>query len=265
MKNLVSFLLLCLVSTNLYSQSSSRPHDGLSKGKVLIIVSNSLFQGDSKLAAGNSFSEVIIAYDVFKKAGYQIDFVSPNGGLVPLSYINTSNSLQRSYLFNCDFMFLLKYTKKPSEITASDYQIVHYTGGSSPIFDIPSNQSLQDIVMSIYENNNGIISAVCHGTAGIVHLKTKDGKYLVNGKKVNGVPDSQESKELPHYQHYPFIIQTVMEERGGDFHFSKIGTAHMEVDGRLVTGQNSLSSKMVALKSIELAEQLNHKYKAMKK
>lgn len=259
MKNLLSFLLFCLLSFNLYSQSSSIPNQELAKGKVLIILSNSLFQGDSKLPAGNSFSEVIIAYDVFKKSGYQIDFVSPKGGVVPLSYINTSNSLQRSYLFDCDFMFLLKYTKKPSEITASDYQIVHYTGGSSPIFDIPQNQSIQNIVMSIYEKNNGIISAVCHGTAGIIDLKTKDGKYLINGKKVNGVPDSQESKELPHYQHYPFIIQTLMEERGGDFHFSKIGTSHMEVDGRLVTGQNSLSSEMVALKSIELAQQLNHK------
>lgn len=252
MKNSKLLLLTFFLPVFLFGQANNSLNSHSKNDRVLFIVSSKFYQGNSKLTAGNSFSEIIIAYDEFKKAGFEIDFVSPKGGIIPLSYINTSNDLQLAYLYDCNFMYQIKHTLNPDQIIPSDYQIVHYVGGSSPIYDIPQNSKIQKIVMSIYEKYDGVISAVCHGTAGIVHLKTQDGKYLVAGKNVNGVPDSQESKNLPHYQHYPFIIQTLFEERGGNFRFSKIGTPHVEVDGRLVTGQNSLSSKMVATKSIEI-------------
>ena len=225
--------------------------------KALLIVSNVKTQGNSNLPAGNSFSELVIAYDEYKKAGYHVDIVSPKGGEIPLAYINPSDSLQLRYLYDSDFMYAISNTRKPSEIVPKAYRIVQFTGGSAPIFDVPQNKDLQDIAMKVYENN-GVIAAVCHGTAGIVNLKTKDGNYLVKNKKVNGVPDSHESKGLPHYKHYPFIIETLLKERGGNFFHSKIETPHMEVDGRLITGQNSLSSEIVTRKSIEISKKLNY-------
>ena len=223
--------------------------------KVLIILSNANYQGKSKLAAGNSFSEVVIAYDEYQKAGYHVELVSPLGGKVPLAYINPTDSLQLSYLYNSEFMYALKNTKRPGEINPSEYDIVQFTGGSAPIFDIPDNEEIQKIAMHVYEENGGVIAAVCHGTAGIVNLKTSTGEHLIANKNVNGVPDSHESKKLPHYKLYPFIIEQTIKERGGIFKHSEVGTPHMEVDGRLITGQNSLSSEMVTKKSIEVRKQ----------
>ena len=216
------------------------------------MLSNIEYQGESDLAAGNSFSEVVIAYDEYQKAGYHVDIISPLGGKVPLAYINPSDSLQLTYLYAPEFMYALKNTKKPNEIRPDEYDIIQFTGGSAPIFDIPENEEIQKIAMHIYEKNGGVIAAVCHGTAGIVNLKTSEGEYLISNKNVNGVPDSHESKNLPHYLHYPFIIEDVMKERGAIFKHSEIRTPHMEIDGRLVTGQNSLSSEMVTKKSIEV-------------
>lgn len=251
MKIIYLTLIASFLTTLGFGKSDHTPPSEINDGKILIVVSNVLFQGNSSLPAGNSFSEIVIAYDVFVKAGFDVDFVSPKGGMIPLSYINTSDSLQSAYLYNCDFMYQLKNTLKSAQINPQEYCIVHYTGGSSPIFDIPQNEEIQDIAMAIY-NADGVISAVCHGTSGIVNLKTKEGQYLVAGKNVNGVPDSHESKGLPHYKQYPFIIESVLKERGGIFKHSKIGTPHVEIDGRLITGQNSLSSLEVALKSIEI-------------
>ena len=197
---------------------------------------------------------MVIAWDEYQKANYYVDIISPLGGEVPLAYINPSDSLQLSYLYNSEFMYTLKNTKKPDEINPDEYDIIQFTGGSAPIFDIPENKDIQKIAMHIYEKNKGVIAAVCHGTAGIINLKTADGKFLVTDKTVNGVPDSHETKSLPHYQHYPFIIEKVLKERGGNFKHSEIRTPHMEVDGRLVTGQNSLSSEMVTKKSIEVSK-----------
>ncbi len=222
--------------------------------KVLLVLSSTTHQGDSDLAAGNSFSEVVIAYHHYQEAGYHVDITTPLGGIAPLSYINPADSLQLAYLYNSDFMYALKNSIKASQIKSAEYDIVQFTGGSAPIFDIPQNLDIQRIAMEIYEKNNGVIAAVCHGTAGIVNLKTSDGQYLVHGKNVNGVPDAQESKKLPHYKLYPFIIQEKLKEHGGDFKHSDIRSSHMEVDGRLVTGQNSLSSEMVTKKSIEISQ-----------
>ncbi len=260
-KRFIDFILLKKLEDGwkiISKTAGSQPGDA-QKGQAIIAVSNANFQGDSDLAAGNSFSEVVVAYDGYKKAGYHVVFLSPKGGRIPLAYINPSDSLQLHYLYDTDFMYAIKNTKKPSDINPDNFDIIQYTGGSAPIYDIPQNEEIQKIAMHIYEKNNGVIAAVCHGTACIVNLKTSDGKYLVNGKKVNGYPDSHENKTLPHYQHYPFILETVLKERGGKFKHSKIGEPYMEVDGRLITGQNYLSSEMVTKKSIEINQKTDNK------
>ncbi len=221
---------------------------------ILFIVSNSHFYGDSKISTGNSYSEIVNAYDEFIKAGYTVDFVSPKGGAISLSYINTSDQTGKKYLYDEDFMYSLKHTKTPKEASLKEYKAVYYVGGGSAMFDVPVNKEIQHIAMNVYEKNNGIISAVCHGTAGIVNLKTSNGEYLVKGKRVNGYPDEYENLKAPHVKEFPFLIKKTIVSRGGDFKFSSRNTVHVEVDGRLITGQNYLSSRLVAKKIIELLE-----------
>lgn len=236
------------------SKTADSEANNLSGDRILFIVSNAHYYGDSELPTGNSYSEIVNAYDTFKKAGYTIDFVSPEGGSIPLAYINTTDSVQKAYLYNSDFMFSLKHTKKPDEINPEDYKAVHYIGGGSAMFGVPENTGIQKIVMTIYEEQEGIISSVCHGTAGIVHLKTKNGKYLVNGKTVNGYPDAFEREGAEYFKQFPFLITKTIEERGGTFTYSPRNSIHVEEDGNLITGQNYLSSKHVALRIIEKLE-----------
>ena len=145
----------------------------------------------------------------------------------------------------------LKNTRSPKQLKAADYQAIYYVGGGAAMFGVPQNKEIHELVMSIYEDNKGVIASVCHGTAGIVHLKTKDGKYLVDGKRVNGYPDEYENKEADYFKEFPFLITKTIKEHGGKFKKSPRNTVHVEVDGRLITGQNHLSSELVALKVIE--------------
>lgn len=236
------------------SKTASSETSNQNGKRILFIVSNAHNYGESDLPTGNSYYEIVNAFDTFIKAGYIVDFVSPEGGSVPLAYINTTDPLSKQYLYSPDFMYALKNTLKPSDIIPEMYQAVHYIGGGSAMYGVPENNEIQQLVMKIYEEYDGIISSVCHGTAGIVHLKTKDGKYLVEGKHVNGYPDVYENKERDYYKEFPFLITKTIEERGGIFNYSPRNTPHVEVDGNLVTGQNYLSSKPVALKIIEILE-----------
>jgi len=220
--------------------------------RILFIVSNAHFHGELDKAAGASFSEIVNAYHTFKQAGYTVDFVSPEGGAIPLAYINTSNELDKKYLYNSDFMYALEHTRSPQQITPEHYKAVHYIGGSSAMYGVADNKAIQAISMEIYEKHSGIISSVCHGTAGIAHLKTSDGKYLVAGKRISGYPDAYENQSAAYFQQFPFKIQQTIEQRAGMFKYGARNTAHVEVDGRIITGQNYLSSALVAEEIIEL-------------
>ncbi|MDT0607137.1 type 1 glutamine amidotransferase domain-containing protein [Croceitalea rosinachiae] len=220
--------------------------------RILFIVSNAHYYGNTNINTSNHFSEIVHAYEVFRKADYAIDFVSPEGGAVPIGYINTSDSLQKKYLYNNSFMDDLETTRKPSEIKASDYKAVYYGGGGAAMFGVPENESIQRIVMELYERHNGIVSAICHGTAGIVNLKTKNDVYLFSGKKVNGFPDTFENMEAQYYKTFPFSIQQIIIERGGDFQFSEEGwDGFYQSDGRLITGQDPSAAAIVAKNVIE--------------
>lgn len=234
------------------SKSASSLTSNKSGQQILFIVSNAHYYGKSTIATGNSFAEIVNAYNTFKISGYTVDFVSPEGGSIPLAYINTSDTLQKQYLFDPDFMYAIKNTKKPEEIDSKNYKAVYYVGGGAAMYNVPENKQIQTIALQVYEENKGIISSVCHGTAGIVNLKTNDGKYLVAGKKISGYPDSFEKQDAEYFKQFPFLIQKTIEERGGTFKFSKGDISHVETDGRIVTGQNFQSSSDVALKIIGL-------------
>ncbi|MEX0275414.1 MAG: nuclear transport factor 2 family protein [Flavobacteriaceae bacterium] len=243
-----------IISKTAGSELSKRKGD-----KVLIVTSNVSHKENTDFSTGNSFSEVSIAYFEYQNSGYHVDFISPNGGEIPLAYIDPNDSVHTSALFDPDFMYAISHTKRPSEIDPDEYDIILYTGGSAPIFDIPQNIEIQNIAAHIYEQNKGVIAAVCHGTAGIVNIKMSDGSYLVEGRNVNGYPEAFENKESKLYKSFPFIIENKIQKNGGNFkHGEKAREFHI-IDGRLVTGQNFLSSRVVAQKSMEVSRK--HKTK----
>lgn len=225
--------------------------------RILFIVSNAHFHRETDLPAGVSFGEIVKAFDTFKQAGYTVDFVSPKGGAIPLAYVNTSIPVHKQYLYNSDFMYAIANTKTPEQVDPRRYKAVHYIGGTNAMYGVAENKAIQDITMKIYEEQNGIISSVCHGTAGIVNLKTKDGKYLVNGKRISGYPEAYENQSKAYFKEFPFLIQETIEKHGGKFLHSKRNTPHVEVDGRIVTGQNHLSSTLVAGEMIKILKKNN--------
>lgn len=153
-------------------------------------------------------------------------------------------------MYDADFMNLLKNTYKPKDINATDYKAVYYSGGGSAMFGVPENIEIQNIAVKVYEKN-GIVSA------GIVNLKTKNGKYLYETKKVNGFPDIFERKTAKYYQEFPFSIENEINKNGGNFQYSKKGRDNYYIiDGRLITGQDPSATISVAEKIIETIKKI---------
>jgi putative intracellular protease/amidase len=242
-------------SWKIVSKSAHREAGARHARKVLLVVSNVHQYPGTKVNAGNNFPELAYTYDAFRKGGYAVDFVSPEGGAVPLEMIITSDELLKKHLYDSDFMWALAHTKPVSEVRADEYAGIAFIGGGAAIVGIPENKPLQDIALRIYEQQGGVIAAICHGTEGIKNLKLSNGSFLIQGKVLTSFPDAFLNKESPVYKAYPFSAEASIKRHGGIFKHGANGKGHVEVDGRLVTGMNWESSVGVAESMIALFEQ----------
>ncbi|SFK53515.1 nuclear transport factor 2 family protein [Lysobacter sp. cf310] len=213
--------------------------------QVLLVVSNADTMPGTSLSAGNSFAELTHAYTAFREAGYGVQFVSPEGGAVPLAYIDTRDRDQKAKVYDGDFMWALANTRRPEEVNAADYAALMYIGGSAAMYGVADHLGLQALAARLYEQQGGVVSAVCHGSAGLANLTLSDGSPLVSGKRVTGYPDAFEDKNAPYYKTLPFSIEQRLRERKGMFSHGARNSSHVEVDGRLITGMNWQSTRDV--------------------
>jgi putative intracellular protease/amidase len=84
-------------------------------------------------------------------------------------------------------------------------------------------------------------AVVCHSTGPLRHVKTPDGRVLVQGKTVTGFTDGEED-EVQLTKVVPFLFEDEMMRFGATFSKVKNWGVHSVADGQLITGQNPASS-----------------------
>lgn len=230
------------------------------KKKILFVVTSHDTKGNTGEKTGFYLSEVSHPWEVLINAGYEIDFVSPKGGKAPVDGFNLSDAGNKKFWNDGAYRKKIENTMKPSQVKPENYAAIHYAGGHGTMWDFADNTELANIATAIYENG-GIISAVCHGPAGLVNIKLSNGKYLVDGKKINAFTNEEEvAVKLDKV--VPFLLETKLMERGAIFEKSGLWQQHVVTDQRVITGQNPQSAKMVgeaiadALKNQELVAKL---------
>ena len=213
------------------------------KKKILFVVTSHDSKGDSGEKTGYFLGEVSHPWEVLVDAAYEIDFVSPKGGNPPVDGFDLTDPINKKFWEDKHYHQKITNSLKPNEVKPEDYVAIFYAGGHGAMWDLPNNTALANIATKIYEQN-GIVSAVCHGPAGLLNIKLSDGKYLIAGKKVNGF--SNEEEELVKLtQIVPFLLENQMKDRGGIYEKSAPWQNHVTVDGKLITGQNPQSAKAV--------------------
>lgn len=238
------------------SESDAKPETEAPKTlkKILFVVTSHDEKGNTGEKTGYYLGEVSHPWDVLHTAGYEIDFVSPKGGKAPVDAFDMSDSINKKFWDNDVYRNKIENTKKPSDINPDDYIAIHYAGGHGAMWDFADNTALAKIASSIYENH-GVVSAVCHGPAGLVNIKLSNGAYLVAGKKVNGFTNEEEVKvKLENV--VPFMLEDQLKERGAIFEKSAPFNKHVVTDQRLVTGQNPQSAHSVGVATLAALQKL---------
>ncbi|KJD34841.1 thiamine biosynthesis protein ThiJ [Tamlana nanhaiensis] len=222
--------------------------------KILIVLTSHSEKGNTGKKTGFYLSEVSHPWDVFNNAGYTVDFVSPKGGKAPVDGFDLDDPINKKFWENELYHHKIENTNTPAQINPDEYAAIFYAGGHGTMWDFPENEALATLAQKIYENN-GVISAVCHGPAGLVNIKLSNGKYLVDGKKINAFTNEEESA-VKLEKIVPFLLESKLIERGAIFEKSAPWQVHVTVDSRVVTGQNPQSAHQVGEATLKEIEKL---------
>ncbi|KFC20534.1 type 1 glutamine amidotransferase domain-containing protein [Chryseobacterium sp. FH1] len=213
------------------------------KKKILFVVTSHDKKGGTGEPTGYYLGEVSHPWEVLHNAGYEIDFVSPKGGNPPVDGFDLTDAVNKEFWENKEYRNKIGNSLKPDDVKPNSYLAIFYAGGHGAMWDFADNQKLSQLASDIYENG-GVVAAVCHGPAGLVNIKLKNGKYLVDGKKINAFTNEEET-EVKLEKIVPFLLEDKLKDRGAIFEKSEKWKPHVTVDKKLVTGQNPQSAKIV--------------------
>ncbi len=217
--------------------------------KILVIVTNAREYEKVGMRTGLWLGELTHFYDYAKDNGFELDIASPAGGYVPIDPESLAHDVlgelgtDRRYR-DREFMNLLENTKKAGDVEVEDYDAIYFTGGHGVMFDF-RDQDLAALTARFYDSGR-IVSAVCHGPAGLLEVTLDNGDPLVKGKNVTGFswPEEEAAQRA---DAVPFSLQDELKKRGGNYSIAdKPFETHVVTDERLITGQNPGSARAVA-------------------
>jgi len=223
--------------------------------KILMVLTSHGKLGDTGEPTGFWLEELAAPYYVFKDAGADITLASPQGGQPPLDPKSNDPAFQtddtRRFEADPEAKAALATTRKLSEVSPGDFDAVFYPGGHGPLWDLAEDPSSIGLIERTIAAGKPV-AAVCHAPAVLRHVKAPDGKLLVQGKTVTGFANSEEAA-VGLTEIVPFLVEDMLQERGGSYSKAADWQPHVVADGLLITGQNPASSAGAAR---ELLKQL---------
>ena len=212
--------------------------------KVLMVLTSHDQLGDTGRKTGFWLEELAAPYYVFRDAGAQITLASPKGGRPPLDPKSNDPSfrtdLTRRFEKDADANARLDATVRLDRVKHEDYDTVFYPGGHGPMWDLAEDKHSIKLLESFLAAAK-TIALVCHAPGVLRHVKTPDGKPLVEGKTVTGFTNGEE-EEVGLTKVVPFLVEDELMGLGAIFSKVKNWGVYTVTDGQLITGQNPASS-----------------------
>jgi putative intracellular protease/amidase len=224
--------------------NSQTPRSQLSKRRILVALTSHDKKGATGQPTGAYVPEIAHPYEVFERAGFEIDLVSTRGGRVPLDGLDQKDASVAAFLNDPRVEQQLRASPASTSIQAARYDAIFFAGGHGAMWDFPEAEAFTDAAAAIYERG-GVVGAVCHGSAALLGVRLESGRPLVAGKRVSAFTNDEErAVGLEHV--VPFLLQSRLEELGAVHEGAPNWQEKVVIDERLITGQNPASAAGVA-------------------
>ena len=212
--------------------------------KLLMVLTSHDKLGNTGRKTGFWLEQFAAPYYTFKDAGPEIVLASPKGGQPPLdpksNEPNFQTELTRRFKADADAQAQLATTVRLYRVMAADFDTVFYPGGHGPMWDLAEDHNSVKLLESFLTAGK-TFAVVCHSSGALRHVKTPDGKLLVESKTVTGFTNGEE-EEVGLTKVVPFLVEDELMSLGATFSKVKNWGVHTVADGQLITGQNPASS-----------------------
>ena len=212
--------------------------------KVLMVITSHDQLGNTGRKTGFWLEELAAPYYVFKDAGVEITLASPKGGRPPLDPKSNEPEFRTDLTLRFEkdaaAEAQLDKTLRLDSVRQEDFDTLFYPGGHGPMWDLAEDKHSIKLIESFIAAGKPI-AIVCHSTGALRHVKTPDGKPLVQGKEVTGFTNGEE-EEVGLTKVVPFLVEDEMLKLGAIFSKKANWEVHVVSDGLLITGQNPHSS-----------------------
>lgn len=209
--------------------------------KILIVVtSHGMIEGEPR--TGIWFTEFLEPYEVLVASGAEITVASPLGGPAPVDPRGYPS--KADIVASRDALELLNRTRLLDRMVASDFDAIFMPGGHGPMFDLATLPKIKSLIAEFWEAGKAV-GAVCHGPASLLNVPLSDGSTLLHAKRVTGFSHEEDEVDAL-FQFMPFSLESRMRAEGANYISEPPRTPHVEVDGRLITGQNPASATVTA-------------------
>lgn len=222
--------------------------------RALVILTSHDRLGDAGRATGFYYEELATPYWALTDAGLNVDIASIKGGPAPhdpgsLGAAGSRPASVERFVGDGAAMAKLNASRKVDELRAEDYDVFFLPGGHGTMWDLPVSTALAGLLGRAFDQGK-VIGAVCHGPAGLVAARRADGRPIVDGKRVNSFTDAEEAA-VGLTQVVPFLLESRLRALGARFEGAGNFQPHAVRDGTLVTGQNPMSSALVAAEMLK--------------
>lgn len=212
--------------------------------RILMVVTSHDELGDTGRKTGFWLEELAAPYYVFKDSGADVTLASPKGGRPPLDPKSNAAEFRTGQTVRFendeDAQAQLNQTVRLDSVRQDDFDTVFYPGGHGPMWDLADDKHSIQLIESFLAAGKPI-GIVCHSTGALRHVRTPDGKLLVQDREVTGFTNGEE-EEVGLTKIVPFLVEDEMLKLGAIFSKRADWTPHVVSDGLLITGQNPHSS-----------------------
>ena len=216
--------------------------------KVLMVLTSHDTLGNTGRKTGFWLEELAAPYYTFKDAGVDIVLASPAGGQPPLDPKSNEPSFQTDLTrrFEADpaATAQLAATVRLDSVNQADFDTVFYPGGHGPLWDLAEDQHSIALIEAFIAADKPV-ALVCHAPGVLRHVKSADGRPLVEGKKVSGFTNTEE-EGVGLTDVVPFLVEDELKKLGGVYSKGPDWGSYVMQDGLLITGQNPGSSQAAA-------------------
>lgn len=238
------------LESNKVNLSSAAPH-------AVFVFTNHGEMGATGEKSGYWLAEAAHSWKILSDAGFQITFASPKGGISPVTprSLNTNDPRDLAFLNGPVKKGEIDQTVPLSDINLNDVDVLFFVGGYGVMWDYPSNPIISEAILTV-DKNKGILAGICHGPAAFVGVMDENGIPFIKNKLITSFTSNEEIALKREYV-VPFILETRLRELGANFVPGENFGENVQIDGRLITGQNPASGEKMANSIIKILNEPN--------